>query len=369
MVVTAPWRAGGATATVGRPPVQRARELADELIRPSAERVDASVVPRSHLDAWGAAGLLGLAGPVSHGGADAPAAVVRKVGALLAGASGATWFVAAQHATPVAVLTASSNAALRDRLLPRLCSGELLGGIALAHLRRPGPPAVTAVRTSPGWRFDGHVSWLTGWGLVDVVLLHGTTPRGEVVVAAVPAKPGDALRPSAPLQLAAMQASVTVTLDVVGLEVDDADVATVVPLADWRATDARKTANAGAHTFGLQRECIRRLQERASSRGDGTAAALAQQLQREGERLRRVAETLLNDVPEDQHLDDRLAVRASALELAVRSATALLVATGGSGMASGAAPQRLAREALFGLVQAQTAPVREATLGLLREAS
>jgi hypothetical protein len=50
------------------------------------------------------------------------------------------------------------------------------------------------------------------------------------------------------------------------------------------------------------------------------------------------------------------------LELVVRAATALVTATGGSAMSLDAAPQRLAREALFQLVQAQTAPVREATL-------
>lgn len=365
--VTAP--TGVKRAVPASQPVRRARELTDDLIRPSAEVVDASVVRREHLDAWAAAGLFGLAGPVSHGGAAAPAPVVREVSALLAGASGATWFVVAQHATPVASLAASTNWALRDRLLPQLCSGQQLGGIALAHLRRPGPPALTATRTSSGWRFDGHVSWLTGWGFIDVVLLHGTTADDQVVAAVVPARASSALCPSEPLQLAAMQASVTVTVDVVGLEVDDADVVAVLPLDDWRTFDAAKTANAGAHTFGVQRECVRRLQQRAAERSDGTAAALAHQLQHEGERLRRVADTLLDDVPPGEHLDDRLAVRASALELAVRSATALVAATGGSGMASGAAPQRLAREALFGLVQAQTPPVREATLRLLREAS
>jgi hypothetical protein len=38
-------------------------------------------------------------------------------------------------------------------------------------------------------------------------------------------------------------------------------------------------------------------------------------------------------------------------------------------MSLDAAPQRLAREAVFHLVQAQTPPVREATLQLLRDVS
>jgi hypothetical protein len=82
-----------------------------------------------------------------------------------------------------------------------------------------------------------------------------------------------------------------------------------------------------------------------------------------------VAYVLVDDVPAAERIEDKLAVRASSLELVVRSATALVAATGGAAMAMDAAPQRLMREAVFHLVQAQTGPVREATLQLLRESS
>lgn len=350
------------------PAVQRARALADELLRPSAEQVDRGVVPRAHLDAWSAAGLLGLGGPPAYGGGGAPAPVLREVTELLAGASGATWFVATQHAMPLATVAASDDEALKERLLPGLCSGQVLAGVAFAHLRRR-TPAVTATRVDGGWRFDGHVGWMTSWGLCDVLLLGGLSPDGEVVLAVLPARDGAGITASAPLELAAMQATRTVTLDLDGLVVPDADVAEVSDATAWLAGDALRTANAGAHHFGLQRECVRRLAETAARRDDGTAAALAHALGAEGDRLRSVAYTLLDDVPPDEHLDDRLAVRASVLELVVRTATALVAATGGSAMAADAAPQRLAREALFMLVQAQTAATREATLQLLRELS
>ncbi len=355
------------TTATSTPPVELARSLADELIRPTAEQVDRTVVPRSHLDAWGAAGLLGLAGPRAYGGAGASPAVVREVTEVLAGACGATWFVATQHAMPLATVAGSANAGLHERLLRGMCTGSVLSGVAVAQLRRPGPPAVVATRTDGGWRVDGHVGWMTSWGLCDVLLLGAVTPEGDVVLAMVPAVEGDGLTASTPMELAAMQATQTVTLDLDGYLVRDEDVAAVVPLADWLALDAAKTANPSPHTFGLQREVVRRLAETASRRDDGTAAALAQQLGREGERLRRVAYTLLDDVPALEQVADRLAVRAASLELVVRSATALVAATGGSAMAAGAAPQRLVREAVFHLVQAQTGPVREATLQLLRE--
>jgi len=347
-------------------PVERARRLADELLRPTAEQVDRTVVPRSHVDAWAREGLLGLAGPRAYGGGQASPAVVREVVEVLAGASGVTWFVVAQHATPLASLAASPNEDLRQRRLGGLCSGDLLAGVAFAHLRRPGPPAVRATRVAGGWRLDGRVGWMTSWGICDVMLLAGRS-ADEVVLALVDAREGEGLTASAPLELAAMQASRTVTLDLDGFRVEEADVVEVADATTWLAADARRTANPAPHTFGLQRECVRRLAELASRRDDGTAAALAHALGQEGERLRRVAGTLLDDVPPEELVEDRLAVRASSLELVLRTATALVAATGGSAMSLDAAPQRLVREAVFQLVQAQTAPVREAVLQLWRD--
>lgn len=348
-------------------PLQRARRLADELYRPMAEEVDRTVVPRSHLDAWAAEGLLGLTGPRAYGGAQAAPEVARDVMEVLAGASGATWFVAVQHGMPLAMVAASDNEDLKERRLRGLCTGELLAGVAFAHLRRAGEPAVRATRADGGWRFDGHVAWMTSWGLCDVVLVGGRTDDDRMVFALVDAVEGAGLTASAPLELAAMAATRTVTLDLSGYAVRDADVAAVVDAAAWLAEDAQRTANPSPHSFGLQRECVRRLAETASRRDDGTAAALAHALGLEGERLRRVAYTLLDDVPGDDLLEERLAVRASSLELGVRTATALVAATGGSAMSLDAAPQRLVREAVFHLVQAQTPPVREATLQLWRD--
>lgn len=355
------------TPALGRDLVASASRLADALLRPSAEQVDRTTVQRSSLDAWAAQGLLGAAGPRAYGGAQAPAPVVRELNAVLAGACGATWFVATQHAMPLATVAASANEPLRARRLAALCTGTLLSGVAFSHLRRPGPPAVRATREPGGWRFDGHVAWMTGWGLVDVVLLAGRSDADEVVFALVDARDGDGVTASAPLALAAMSATRTVTLDLDGLRVADADVVELTGAQDWRAADALRTANAGPHVFGLQRECVRRLAETASVRDDGTAAALAHALGQEGERLRRVADTLVDDVPADELVDDRLAVRASSLELAVRSATALVTATGGAAMSLDAGPQRLVREAVFYLVQAQTPQVREALLQLWRD--
>ena len=133
------------------------------------------------------------------------------------------------------------------------------------------------------------------------------------------------------------------------------------------ATYRVRTANATPAVFGLLETVLRRLGETAEQRGDRTAALLAERLGEEGAELRRAAYALLDHVPAAEQVEDRLALRAAGLELVARATTALVVATGGAAMSLAAPAQRLAREALFHLVQAQTPAVRAATLDHLLE--
>lgn len=359
---------GPAASPEGLLVVRAARALAERLAA-DAERVDVEGVDRARVDEVAAAGLLGLGGPRGYGGTEVPEPVRREVVELLAGACGATWFVTTQHALPLRTLARSEAVPQKERWLRAMCTGTALAGVAVAHLRRPGPPAVTARRVSGGWTFDGDVGWTTSWGLADVLLLGGLSPDGEVVLALLPAREQEGLTAAPPMRLAAMQGTATVALRLAGLSVADADVSEVTRAADWLAADRLTTANATPAVFGLLATVVRRLGETAETRGDRTAAALARRLRDEGDDLRQQAYALLDHVPAYEQVADRLALRGASLELAVRAATALVVATGGSAMSLSAPPQRLAREALFHLVQAQTRAVREATLQRLAERS
>lgn len=335
-------------------PVLAARTIARDVLMPQAEQVDVDGVRRETLDLLAAAGLFGLVGPQAYGGAAAPAPVVREVVEVLGGADGATWFVSAQHTLPLLTLARSSNSALQERLLPGLCAGSLLSGVAIAHVRRPGPPAVTATRAEGGWRYDGTVAWMTGWGLCDVFLLGGLSADGELVLSMLEARDLPGLTSSAPMGLAAMQATRTVSLTLDGLPVSDADVVDVTDAAQWLAGDAARSANVVPAVFGLIDRITDLLEPRA---GELTAALRAEKV-----RIRAAAYALMDDVPALEQVEGRLELRAEAIELAVRAATCLVVASGGSAMALTSAAQRLLREAVFHTVQAQTAPVRAATL-------
>ncbi len=348
------------------PYVVAASRLVADLLIPQAELVDVEGVPAGHVRAVAAAGLLGVTAPPEVGGGGAAPAVGREVTELLAGADGSTWFVVTQHASPLKALLGSDNAAVRRRWLGPMASGAALSGVAFSHLRRPGAPAVTATPRAGGWVVDGHVGWLTGWGLAEVFLL-GARAGADVVLAMVPARAGPAVRPSGELRLAAMQAAHTVTLDLDGLVVPAADVVAVLPYEEWAAADARATANVTPAVFGLLRRVVRRLAETAERRGEPAGLELAAGLAADGASLRSAAYRLIDEVPADDGLAERLRVRAAALELVTRAAAGLVAAGAGASMAAAHPAQRLAREALFHLVQAQTEPVRTATLRRLAE--
>ena len=366
----APLAGGGpARADDGPDVAAAARRVAEELLAPAAETTDqAAVVPRSHLEALAAAGLNGLAGPVEAGGRDAPAAAVRQVYEALAGACGVTFFVWVQHHAPVRMLAASGNVALRERWLPGLCGGAVLGGVAFAYLRRPGPPAVVARRVSGGWVVDGEAPWVTSWGLAGLYAVAARVIEdGPVLFLAVaPQEALGSLRASPPLALAAMSASSTVRLSFDGLRVPDDDVVLIVDADRWHERDRVATAQPHPAALGLAATATSLLAQRADERGEAAVGRAAEALAAELADCRRWSYGLADDPATDGgHLARLVEARAWGLDLALRSAQALVAATGGSSMGLAHPAQRLVREASFWSIQAQSSALRGATLARL----
>jgi alkylation response protein AidB-like acyl-CoA dehydrogenase len=344
---------------IDHPLVSAARDLATRLLEPSAADVDQGVVPRSHLDAIAKAGLLGVVAPKSEGGADANRAVFREVTEQLAGADAATWFVQAQHHSPVRMLAARPSAAA-DRYLSRLASGDLIAGIAFSHLRRFPQRPVTATRTATGWRLDGVAPWYTGWGLNDVAFVAGVSEDDLAVFGVVAIREGAGLSPKLKLRTAALDAAQTVVLQVDGVRVGEADVALMQPVDEWLAADRQTSANANPAIFGVARSALAMLRDTGIRRDEGETVVAADAFGARLEDVRARAYALADrDAP---LIDERLAVRAEALEILVAITTALVAANSGPAMALTHPAQRKAREALFLLVQAQTAAARAATL-------
>jgi len=181
------------------------RGLADDLLFPDAMRVDGlDVLPVAHLDALAALGLYGAPVPVQAGGLGLDLAAYCAVVEDLASGCLATTFVWLQHRGLVMTLAADGTpAALRDRWLGPACRGQVRGGIALGGLM-PGPPRLRARPDRGGWRLDGDAPWVTGWGLIDLLLVVARGPDDSVVSLIVdaaaqwPSRPVRIINPYAP---------------------------------------------------------------------------------------------------------------------------------------------------------------------------
>ncbi|WP_210592971.1 acyl-CoA dehydrogenase family protein [Streptomyces sp. GESEQ-35] len=344
--------------TASHPLVVRARQLAAETLAPQAAQVDLEGVPVSHVEAVKRSGLLGVSAPEEYGGSAAPAAVAREIAEILAGACCSTWFVQTQHYTPVKLLT-DSRLPVRERLLRPLATGELLAGIAYAHVRAFPRIPVRTVAERGGWRFDGTVPWYTGWGLNDVMLLAGVTDAGEVVFAFTEAREQAGLRPSEPMRLAALTAARTVSLRLAGLWLPDESVVLRTPHEQFAQVDLARAANTNPAVFGVAYAALALLD------GDAEAKETASALRTRLDELRTEAYTLADHPVPHERVAERLALKTRAYDLMRAATTAAIVAGGGRTMDLRSPAQRLAREGLFLLVQGQTAGVRRAHLDRL----
>ncbi|MDJ1131282.1 acyl-CoA dehydrogenase family protein [Streptomyces iconiensis] len=349
------------TATLDHPLVEAAHRLADDVLSPAAEAHDREGVTPEAIAAVKASGVLGANAPAAYGGSEAPAPVGREIAEVLAGACCSTFFVQAQHHTPVRTLVAGREAA-RERWLRQLSDGTVLAGVAFSHLRAYPRLPVRATRVPGGWRFDGRVPWYTGWGLNDLFVLGGATEDGEVVFAVADAVEQPGLTPTPPLQLAALTGARTVGLLLDGLVLPDDAVALHLPHERWATDDRPKNTNTNPAVFGVARAALALL----DTSDDGEAKGTADDLRARLDAARRDAYALVDEVPPAERLDDRLAVKTRAYDLMRAATTAAVVAGGGRAFGLSHPAQRLAREGLFLVVQGQTAEVRTAHLRALR---
>ncbi|GAA1011588.1 acyl-CoA dehydrogenase [Acrocarpospora pleiomorpha] len=329
-------------------------QLVEEVIAPRAVEVDATEVPRSHVEALREVGYFSWTVPREYGGAPIPPEVKSAVDDLLFGADPSTALAVVHHGSQVAqALTAGTPPALD--LLPKLATGERIGGAGMSQIRAwPKRPSLMATRAPGGYRFDGPVRWISGWGLVDTAWIGAVDERTSTYVFGI----ADLTRPgitATRLRLAAVHGSRTVSLKLDGYVVPDEFITAVVDITEWNETDGqvwpstRQAQAAGtpalptAGPVGLARAAL----------ADALAAYPGQpSLLRLSEELERAAVTPIAE-PHWRVQLDALAMRATA---------AGLIASGGEGLLTGDIAQVRARAALFLQVRALSERVRPARL-------
>ena len=336
--------------------VDRAQAVADDVLFPAAQDVDRGLRSLDGgLRALADAGLFGLAGPTSHGGLDLGPVDARRTIAAVGSGCGATFFVWVQHHGVMRTLRTSSNDALVERFLAPMCSGDVLAGVAFAHLRRPGPPAIRAERTSDGgWQLDGHAPWATSWGLADWFAVAAASDDGDMVWVKVPGNEVPGLV-ATPLALSVFATTGTVALTFERYEVAATDVISVGDLDTWRHTDRRHAALGQPAVLGVTERAAMLLAERRDDVAVDAAGRLGDELAALWSRDREL-------LGAGESVESMSEHRAACLDLARRSTTALLASVGGAAMDLAHPAERLAREADFYVIQAQTADGQAATL-------
>ncbi|TQF66013.1 acyl-CoA dehydrogenase [Rhodococcus spelaei] len=327
-----------------------ARDIAEDVLFPAAGSVDADgEIPVSHFEALAEAGFYGLAAPPEMGGPtlgldDLVAVVETLCGGCLA--TGFTWM---QHHGVVAGLAGSPNQALRERYWDDLLAGSVRAGVAFAGAI-PQPPLLYARRVEGGYVLDGVAPFVTGWGIVDVLQLSARDEFDDSIVHAVVDATAAGGVSVEDLPLIAARGSNTVRMRFDGYEVPDDRVANVVSPDQFRAGQTFGSWFNGCMATGVTRRCLTELAEtgcdttRLADETSGVRANLDAALSGRG---------------------DLFTARAQASELALRSAAALVTATGSAASLGGSTAERLVREATLTLVAASRPQIRAALLDRL----
>ncbi|CEK17191.1 acyl-CoA dehydrogenase [Chthonomonas calidirosea] len=364
--------------------IAKARQIAEEVLLPNAERSDQAEGPnRENFRALAEAGLLGIALPKEYGGSNVSGETQRAITEILASACGVTTFVQAQHHGPSRMIANGPNPALKERLVPELAAGRMLCGVSFAHLRRPGPPVLRAEPVPGGYRLYGTAPWVTGWGLMNQVVFGATLPDERFVYVWVPAHreefpelfegltPPDGdwgrYQASPPLRLCAMNASATVTLTLEGLFVPEAHRLQFSDRETLRCNDRKGVLGGTALPMGCAAGAVRLLCSLAEKRPIPAIRQSAEHFTQELARTRRAIAEWNARNNEPDFFEKAVRLRAHAIRLAVRAAHAAVAASSGAANLLSNPAQRLFREAMFYTVQAQTQEVMAATLQLLEE--
>ena len=157
--------------------------------------------PREVFRTLGRAGLLGLAYPVEYGGGGQPYEVYLQVLEELAGAWLSVGIGVSVHTLACHPVANYGTAAQRQRLLPDMLGGELLGAYCLSEPGSGSDAAALETRAvldgdaaTGHWVVDGTKAWITHGGEADyynlMVRTSGQGPRGVSCLLADADTPG-----------------------------------------------------------------------------------------------------------------------------------------------------------------------------------
>jgi alkylation response protein AidB-like acyl-CoA dehydrogenase len=157
-----------------------AREFAEGELRPHAEAWDREAAfPREVIGKLGELGFLGMLVPEEYDGL-----ALDTISYLLAleeiarGDASVAVAMSVHNSLPMQMILAQGTEEQKQRWIPPLARGELLGGFALSEADAgsdSGSLAAQARRTEGGWVLNGAKAWITNGGFGDVIVCMART--------------------------------------------------------------------------------------------------------------------------------------------------------------------------------------------------
>ncbi|MGH3620580.1 MAG: acyl-CoA dehydrogenase family protein [Sciscionella sp.] len=195
-----------------------AREIATDELAPAASGYEeASRFPREFFTLLGKSGLLGLPYPERWGGGDVPLEVYLQVVEEIAAAWMSVGVGTSVHTMSCFALARHGTDEQRDRWLPEMLGGELLGAYALSESHAGSDAAALSTRAVPDgndYVVNGAKAWITHAGVADFYSLMVRTAddggRGVSCLLADGATPG--MSAAAPERKMGLTGSVTAQL-------------------------------------------------------------------------------------------------------------------------------------------------------------
>lgn len=155
------------------------RQLVVEQVTPRAAAIDESgEFPQDIRELFAAHDLFGLPFEERHGGTGTGgltlAAAIEEVAK---GCASSSLMLAAQDLSSLPIRLAGSEE-LKDRILPKMASGEWLGAFCLSEPDAgsdPGAMRTRARKVEGGWKLSGAKNWITNAGVADMYVTFAVT--------------------------------------------------------------------------------------------------------------------------------------------------------------------------------------------------
>ena len=292
--------------------------------------------------------------PIEFGGDGADGAEMLEIYRELASGSLLTTFILTQRNAACQRIQTSDNDAIKSKLLPALCRGEIFATVGISHLTtsrqhlKSPPVVVIPDENSNGYRLTGTVPWATGVAVADILVTGGTLADGRQILTALPtSREGVKIQtPIALMGLSSAQTSV-VNLDNVLVGSDEILHGPVERVMSSGAGGGAGSLGTSAVAIGTAQGTLRMFREEVDRRPE--LAEFVEPLQEEVAKLTKMLRESASN-SSDSNTASAEEIRQRANSLALRSAQAWLAATKGAGYIVGHPAERAVRESMFFLV-------------------